>query len=350
MNSFRFIRLVTILVSSLAVTFPLFAANSNSDNTKPTTTRESRSTKATKIDLNTADVATLETLPGVGPQTARAIVAARPFNSVNDLEKVSGIGPAKLSELKSLVTVSKTPTQKEMTAGTTPKNRADANAAAVKPSSVAKESAASTARKVDVNTADVATLETLPGVGAQTARAIVAARPFASVDDLERVPGIGPVKLADLRDRVTVSHRSAAAKKDAAAEKRSTASTRSTPANASESTVSPAAPYEPATAPRTTRNANPDRPLEPTGRLDTTRSGDTRGATSTAQKSASSVQGRVNLNTATLQELEALPEIGPVKAQAIIDARPFTSIEDVMRVKGIKEGTFEVIKDKISVR
>ena len=59
---------------------------------------------------------------------------------------------------------------------------------------------------------------------------------------------------------------------------------------------------------------------------------------------------RVNLNTASLQELEALPEIGPVKAQAIIDARPFSSVEDVMRVKGIKEGTFDAIKDRITVR
>src|SRR6476646_5553201 len=61
----------------------------------------------------------------------------------------------------------------------------------------------------------------------------------------------------------------------------------------------------------------------------------------------------VNINTANRAELEALPEIGPVKAQAIIDYRnangPFKSPEDVMKVSGIKEGTYGKIKGLISV-
>lgn len=61
---------------------------------------------------------------------------------------------------------------------------------------------------VDLNVADAAALEALPGVGPATAAAIVDDRdrngPFASVDDLDRVPGIGPAKLASLRDLVTV--------------------------------------------------------------------------------------------------------------------------------------------------
>src|SRR5436853_479575 len=61
----------------------------------------------------------------------------------------------------------------------------------------------------------------------------------------------------------------------------------------------------------------------------------------------------VNINTATKEELDALPGIGPVKAQAIIDYRAkngrFNSPEDIMKVPGIKEGTFGPLKDKISV-
>lgn len=60
---------------------------------------------------------------------------------------------------------------------------------------------------VDVNTADAATLETLPGVGPVLAQRIVDHRTehgaFASVDDLEDVSGIGPAVLAGLRDRVS---------------------------------------------------------------------------------------------------------------------------------------------------
>src|SRR6267154_493055 len=61
----------------------------------------------------------------------------------------------------------------------------------------------------------------------------------------------------------------------------------------------------------------------------------------------------VNINTATKAELDALPEIGPVKAQAIIDYRtangPFKTPEDIMKVSGIKEGTFSKVKGMISV-
>ena len=60
------------------------------------------------IDLNGATVDLLDTLPGVGPATAAAIVAYRtdhgPFASVDDLAKVHGIGPAKLEAIRSMVT------------------------------------------------------------------------------------------------------------------------------------------------------------------------------------------------------------------------------------------------------
>jgi len=61
----------------------------------------------------------------------------------------------------------------------------------------------------------------------------------------------------------------------------------------------------------------------------------------------------VNINTATKEELDALPGIGSVKAQAIIDYRnangPFKTPADIMKVKGIKEGEFAKIKDQIAV-
>lgn len=61
--------------------------------------------------------------------------------------------------------------------------------------------------KVDLNTADLTTLETLPGVGPVTAEAIIAHReeqPFASVEDLLLVQGIGPKTFESLKDRVSV--------------------------------------------------------------------------------------------------------------------------------------------------
>lgn len=61
------------------------------------------------IDLNAATIAQLETLPGIGPATAQAIVDYRTqhgrFRAVDDLLNVRGIGPAKLDALKGLVRV-----------------------------------------------------------------------------------------------------------------------------------------------------------------------------------------------------------------------------------------------------
>ena len=68
--------------------------------------------------------------------------------------------------------------------------------------------ATSTAGIVDINSATLFDLDALPGVGPSTAQAIIDYRtangPYASVDDLLNVRGIGPSKLAAMRARVRV--------------------------------------------------------------------------------------------------------------------------------------------------
>lgn len=62
--------------------------------------------------------------------------------------------------------------------------------------------------------------------------------------------------------------------------------------------------------------------------------------------------GAVDINTATEEQLVALPGIGPAKAKAIVDyrkAHPFQTVEELQNVRGIGDKLFESIKAKIEV-
>lgn len=61
------------------------------------------------VNINTADVAQLDTLPGIGPSTAEKIVEYRnsngPFATIDEIMSVSGIGPAKFEQIQAFITV-----------------------------------------------------------------------------------------------------------------------------------------------------------------------------------------------------------------------------------------------------
>ena len=166
------------------------------------------------VNINTADQSELETLPGIGPSKAVAIIQYRTehgaFKSVDELDNVSGIGPSTLASIRDLVTVAggtKAPVGSEPASATS--TPAPATTATTTTTTAAPPPAAPAAGcPVNINKADAAGLDLLPGIGASKAAAIIDYRtqngPFASCNDLNAVTGIGDSTLSQLLPCCTV--------------------------------------------------------------------------------------------------------------------------------------------------
>jgi competence ComEA-like helix-hairpin-helix protein len=63
--------------------------------------------KEGQVDINTASVAQLRTVKGIGPKKAEAIIAGRPYNSVDDLRKIKGVGSKTLDKWREQICVGK---------------------------------------------------------------------------------------------------------------------------------------------------------------------------------------------------------------------------------------------------
>jgi competence ComEA-like helix-hairpin-helix protein len=151
-----------------------------------------------RIDADRASAAELTRLPRVGLALAKRIVADReahgPFGDPAQLDRVPGVGAGLIATLGPHLAFSGSsrPTPAQPITSIPPGSPVVRGGSGV----------------VDLNTADVAALDALPGVGPARARAIVGYRqangPFHALQELARVPGIGPAALARLQGLVRV--------------------------------------------------------------------------------------------------------------------------------------------------
>lgn len=267
-----------------------------------------------KINLNTASVKQLMTLPRIGKGTAEKIIRYRDehggFKTVDELSNVSRIGTKMVDKLRPLVTVgastvtvgastvivgastvtvggaSAVPTA-DTPAVDAPATDQPVSAEPVKPP---PDAAVPAAGKLDLNTATVEQLMTLPRVGKGTAEKIIKYRDeqggFKTVDDLVNVPRMGKKTVDNLRAFITVGGASAAP---------------STPA--------------------------------------------------VKKAPAGGTSGKINLNTATTEELQQLPWVGPGAAAKIIEYRTlhgkYTSVQDLLKIKGFSQTALDAIKNLV---
>jgi competence protein ComEA len=173
------------------------------------TNKPPAATLQTPVDVNSADLKTLETLPGVGPTLASRIVAGRPYKDLADLGKVKGLSKSKLDAIKDDVTFGAAATAQEKTTPSTA-GKSAATTSQTTPAPTGHPSGKLTpGQTININRAALEDLEKLPGIGPTKAQAIIDYRTqngdFKSIEDIEKVKGIKAGEFSKVKDYIKVT-------------------------------------------------------------------------------------------------------------------------------------------------
>ncbi|MEZ6139834.1 MAG: ComEA family DNA-binding protein [Zavarzinella sp.] len=166
-----------------------------------------------ELDLNRATHAELVQLPGISDRLAKEVLSYRDqrggFQQVNDLKNIYGIGDRTVAKISPHVVVNPladpTTDEGKLAEESVPDLLIRKPPELPQQAIPTKPKAAANRNHINVNTATMTELDTLPGIGPVLAKAIVDARqekPFTQLEDLRRVRGIGVARLAQLKNHV----------------------------------------------------------------------------------------------------------------------------------------------------
>ncbi len=275
------------------------------------------------IDINTATLKELTSLPGIGPSTAKNIITYREgskFSKVEDIMNVKRIGEKSLLKFKHLIKVGteisiKKPDDIGKIAPTAQDENKKIETIEVVKDKVDVSPVKTDDQLIDINTATLEELTSLPGIGPSTAENIIKYREetkFSKIEDITNVKRIGEKSLLKFKHLIKISSGSLVKKNDDVSE------------------IAPISQKE------TIEVVDESKEIE---NIEVVK-----------DKGEKSL---ININTATLEELTTLPGIGPSTAENIIKYREetkFSKIEDIINVKRIGPKSLLKFKDLIRIK
>jgi DNA uptake protein ComE-like DNA-binding protein len=256
MKSFFKLRVLAPVTLAIALVVSIPAPRTWAD-TKTDAAATLTKKPAALVDINTATEEELEAVSGIGPSSAKKIIASRPYASLDELSK-TGIPAKTLAKFTPLLTVKVKPGKAATSSAKTDAPKADSKTAA--------GTTAAPAALVDINTATESQLEEVSGIGPATAKKIIANRPYATVKDLSKA-GISSKTLAKITPLVTASVVTASADKPVDKAASSKSSVPMTPV----SPGSKVTPSDKTTTPDKTSGTTTDKPADKTADSTTTK-------------------------------------------------------------------------------
>ena len=150
---------------------------------------------AEQIDINTATLEDLIKIIHIGQARAVELISLRPFASLDDLDRIKGIGPARIQDIKNqgIAFVSSLKTEEKIESLTTEKIEVNIEnlANTIEPELLI----------IDINSATPEELIKIIHIGQARAVELISLRPFYSFDDLARINGIGEKTVQDIKNQ-----------------------------------------------------------------------------------------------------------------------------------------------------